>query len=177
MGRPVGVDAQTDIQPGSQGCEAPTGSTLHPAGPAASATRSIWWGGCLAMVASLLLWIGARDWRHGVAVVGLASTWLPWFLYDDRPIFFFYAITCLPFLVLSLALAMGHLIGTSDVPTPRRTFGVVVAGELHRAGADRLRVVLADLDRRPADQVGVGRPDLVPALDLTPPTGPGPIRP
>ena len=27
MGRPVGVDAQTDIQPGSQGCEAPSGST------------------------------------------------------------------------------------------------------------------------------------------------------
>ena len=23
---------------------------------------------------------------------------------------------------------MGHLIGTSDAPTPRRTFGVVVAG-------------------------------------------------
>ena len=73
-------------------------------------------------------WIGARDWRHGVAVLGLASTWLPWFLYDDCPIFFFYAITCLPFMVLSLALAMGHLIGTSDVPTARRTFGVVVAG-------------------------------------------------
>ena len=61
-------------------------------------------------------------------VLGLASTWLPWFLYDDRPIFFFYAITSLPFLVLSVVLAMGHLIGTSDVPTPRRTFGVVVAG-------------------------------------------------
>jgi len=127
MGRPVGVDAQTDIQPGAQGCEAPTGSTcirqvLLIGNPV------VWWGGCLAMVASLLLWVGARDWRHGVAVAGLASTWLPWFLYDDRPIFFFYAITSLPFLVLSVALAMGHLIGTSDVPTPRRTFGVVVAG-------------------------------------------------
>ncbi|NPD03855.1 phospholipid carrier-dependent glycosyltransferase [Nocardioides sp. zg-1308] len=127
MGRPVGVDAQTDIQPGSQGCDAPSGSScirqvLLLGNPV------VWWGGCLAMVASLLLWIGARDWRHGVAVMGLASTWLPWFLYDDRPIFFFYAITCLPFLVLSVALAMGHLIGRSDVPTPRRTFGVVVAG-------------------------------------------------
>ncbi len=127
MGRPVGVDAQTDIRPGTQGCEAPSDSScirqvLLIGNPV------IWWGGCLAMIASLLLWVGARDWRHGVAVVGLASTWLPWFLYDDRPIFFFYAITCLPFLVLSLALAMGHLIGTSDVPTPRRTFGVVVAG-------------------------------------------------
>ena len=127
MGRPVGVDAQTDIQPGAQGCDAPTGSTcirqiLLIGNPV------VWWGGCLAMVASLLLWIGARDWRHGVAVLGLATTWLPWFLYDDRPIFFFYAITSLPFLVLSVALAMGHLIGSSDVPTPRRTFGVVVAG-------------------------------------------------
>ncbi|MFM6847690.1 MAG: dolichyl-phosphate-mannose--protein mannosyltransferase, partial [Terrabacter sp.] len=127
MGRPVGVDAQVDIQPGSQGCEAPADSScirqiLLIGNPV------VWWGGCLAMVASLLLWIGARDWRHGVAVVGLASTWLPWFLYDDRPIFFFYAITCLPFMVLSIALAMGHLIGASDAPGPRRTFGVVVAG-------------------------------------------------
>jgi dolichyl-phosphate-mannose--protein O-mannosyl transferase len=127
MGRPVGVDAQTDIQPGSQGCQAPSGSScirqvLLLGNPV------IWWGGSLAAVASLLLWIGARDWRHGVVVAGLASTWLPWFAYDDRPIFFFYAITALPFLVLSIVLAMGHLIGTSDVPTPRRTFGVVVAG-------------------------------------------------
>ena len=130
MERPVGVDAQTDIQPGAQGCDAPTGSTcirqiLLLGNPV------IWWGGCLAMVASVLLWIGARDWRHGVAVLGLATTWLPWlpwFAFDDRPIFFFYAITSLPFIVLSVVLPMGHLIGTSDVPTPRRTFGVVVAG-------------------------------------------------
>ena len=127
MGRPVGVDAQTDIQPGSQGCEAPTGSTcirqvLLLGNPV------IWWGGCLAMIASVLMWVGARDWRHGVAVVGLAGTWLPWFLYDDRPIFVFYAITSLPFLVLSIVLAMGMLLGRSEVPSPRRTFGVVVAG-------------------------------------------------
>ena len=127
MGRPVGVDAQTDIQPGSQGCEAPTGSTcirqvLLLGNPV------IWWGGCLAMIASVLMWVGARDWRHGVAVVGLAATWLPWFLYDDRPIFVFYAITSLPFVVLSIVLAMGMLLGRSEAPSPRRTFGVVVAG-------------------------------------------------
>ncbi|MBS2936522.1 phospholipid carrier-dependent glycosyltransferase [Nocardioides sp. J2M5] len=127
MGRPVGVDAQTDIQPGSQGCDAPSGSScirqvLLLGNPV------VWWAGCLAMVASLVLWIGARDWRHGVAVVGLATTWLPWFLYDDRPIFVFYAIACLPFLVLSLALAMGHLVGPSAAPGPRRTLGVVAAG-------------------------------------------------
>ena len=127
MGRPVGVDAQLDIQPGSQGCEAPQGSTclrqvLLLGNPA------VWWGGCLAMLLSLVMWLGARDWRHGVAVVGLAATWLPWFAFDDRPIFVFYAIASLPFLVLSLSLAVGHLLGRATVPTLRRTAGVVVAG-------------------------------------------------
>src|SRR5690606_26757877 len=88
----------------------------------------VWWGGCLAMVVSLLMWVVGRDWRHGVAVVGLAATWLPWFLYDDRPIFSFYAITCLPFMVLSLALLIGHLIGRPHQPGIRRTVGVAVAG-------------------------------------------------
>ena len=62
----------------------------------------------LALIAALFWWIGARDWRFGIAVVGAASTWLPWFLYDGRPIFSFYAIITLPFLVLALTLAIGQ---------------------------------------------------------------------
>src|SRR5690606_4299362 len=89
---------------------------------------AVWWAGSLASVVSLLMWVGARDWRHGVAVVGLAATWLPWFLHDDRPVFSFYAITSLPFMVLSLALLVGHLVGRSREPSLRRTAGVVVAG-------------------------------------------------
>ncbi len=127
MNRPVGVDAQLDIQPGSQGCDAPAGSTclrqvLLLGNPL------IWWGGSLALVFALLRWVGGRDWRFGVAVVGVASTWLPWLRYDDRPIFIFYAMACLPFLVLGLTLALGAIIGSSNTPTPRRTAGVVIAG-------------------------------------------------
>jgi dolichyl-phosphate-mannose-protein mannosyltransferase len=127
MGRPVGVDAQTDIQPGAQGCAAPSGSScirqiLLIGNPV------VWWGGCLAMLASVLLWIGARDWRHGVAVVGLASTWLPWFAFDDRPIFIFYAIITIPFMILAITLLMGRMLGSSSIPTPRRTLGVIVSG-------------------------------------------------
>ena len=127
MSRPVGVDAQLDIQPGSQGCDAPAGSTclrqvLLLGNPL------IWWAGTLALVFALVRWLGGRDWRFGVAVVGVASTWLPWLQYDDRPIFVFYAIACLPFLVLGLTLALGSIVGSSNVPTPRRTAGVVIAG-------------------------------------------------
>ena len=127
MNRPVGVDAQLDIEPGTQGCEAP---------PDSDCLRQVlllgnpllWWGGCLALLLAVAMWVGARDWRFGVAVVGVASTWLPWLLYDDRPIFIFYAICCLPFVVLAITLAMGKLIGSVPSPSPRRTAGVVVAG-------------------------------------------------
>lgn len=127
LNRPVGVAADTDIKPGTQGCDAPSGSdclrqVLLLGNP------TIWWAGVVALVFALVMWIGARDWRFGVCVVGAASTWLPWLQYDDRPIFSFYAVLTLPFIVLALVLAMGKLIGSSDAPSGRRTFGVIVSG-------------------------------------------------
>ena len=127
LNRPVGVDADTAIQPGTQGCDAPEGSdclrviTLL-------GTPALWWGGCLAMLAAAVLWVGGRDWRYGVAVVGTLSTWLPWLQYDDRPIFMFYAIITIPFMILAATLLMGRMLGTSTTPTPRRTLGVIVSG-------------------------------------------------
>ena len=127
MSRPVGVDAQLDIQPKTQGCDAPAGSTclrqvLLLGNPL------IWWAGSLALVFALVRWLGGRDWRFGVAIVGVGSTWLPWLMYDDRPIFIFYAVCSLPFLVLGLTMALGSIVGSSNVPTPRRTAGVVISG-------------------------------------------------
>jgi dolichyl-phosphate-mannose--protein O-mannosyl transferase len=89
---------------------------------------TIWWAGLGALAFAVVMWVGARDWRFGLCVVGAASTWLPWLLYDDRPIFSFYSVLTLPFLVLALTLAVGRLIGPSREPTPRRTAGVVAAG-------------------------------------------------
>ena len=51
-----------------------------------------------------------------------------WLLYDDRPIFSFYAVLTLPFVVLALVLAMGKLIGTSSTSSRRRTVGVIASG-------------------------------------------------
>lgn len=127
LNRPVGVAADTDIQPGTRGCDASAGSTCLKQ-VLLIGTPTIWWGGAVALLFALLMWVGARDWRFGVAVVGAASTWLPWLLYDSRPIFSFYAVAYLPFVVLALTLAMGRLIGPSRAPSRRRTVGVVVAG-------------------------------------------------
>ncbi|WP_307855898.1 dolichyl-phosphate-mannose--protein mannosyltransferase [Nocardioides faecalis] len=127
VNRPVGVAVTNDIPPSEPGCDAPAGSDcikqvlLIP-------TPVLWWGGFVALLFAAVMWIGARDWRYGVAVVGTLSTWLPWMMYDDRPIFIFYAIATLPFLVLALALSIGTLIGGSRLPSSRRTVGVVVGG-------------------------------------------------
>ena len=127
LNRPVGVAADTGIQPGTRGCDAPAGSDCLRQ-VLLIGTPVIWWGGIVALLFSAVAWVGTRDWRHGLVLVGTASTWLPWLLYDDRPIFIFYAIATLPFVVLSLTLALGRLIGPSRAPTLRRTVGVVVAG-------------------------------------------------
>ncbi len=126
VNRPVGADAQLKIQPGQQGCDAAPGSdclrqVLIMGNP------TLWWGSLLALVASAALWLGARDWRYGVAVVGTLVTWLPWLVNADRPIFSFYAIMTLPFLVLASTLVMGRLIGGGRA-SGRRTAGVVVSG-------------------------------------------------
>lgn len=127
LNRPVGVSADVDIKPGTQGCDAPAGSDCLRQ-VLLLGTPVLWWGGVLALLYAALMWVGARDWRFGLTIVGTLTTWLPWLQYDDRPIFLFYAVITLPFLVLALTLTMGKLIGTSTAPTARRTTGVVVAG-------------------------------------------------
>lgn len=125
--RPVGVDAQLDIKPGVQGCTAAAGSTclrqvLLLGNPL------VWWGGTAALVYSLVAWVGRRDWRFGIVVVGVLATWLTWVPNDTRPIFSYYAICIEPFLILGLTLTLGRILGSADAPTLRRRVGGAVVG-------------------------------------------------
>ncbi|MBO0843360.1 MAG: phospholipid carrier-dependent glycosyltransferase, partial [Nocardioides sp.] len=140
LNRPVGVAATTGIKPGEgsdgQICTATPSVDPDGTGPAEQGsclrqvlllgTPVLWWGGCVALLAALVLWIGRRDWRFGVAVLGVASTWLPWLQYAGRPIFSYYMIDALPFLVLAICLCLGKLL---DGPQQgRRLVGAAVGG-------------------------------------------------
>jgi dolichyl-phosphate-mannose--protein O-mannosyl transferase len=127
LGRGVGVDADTDIKPGQQGCEAERGSDCLRQ-VLLLGTPALWWGSVLALLASVAFWVGQRDWRFGIPVVGTLVTWLPWLANDDRPIFLFYAMPTLLFQVIACTLVMAKMVGPSRVPTPRRTVGVIVSG-------------------------------------------------
>ena len=172
LNRPVGVDAQLDIQPGSQGCDAPAGSTclrqvLLLGNPV------IWWAGTLALLFArgplgrrprlALRGRGGRR-RRRPGCRGCCTT-------TGRSSSSTRSPPCRSS-CSALTLALGSIVGSLERADPaayrrRRDRRVV-----RRAGGARLRVVLADLDR-PADHArGVAATDLVHALDLEMPNGP-----
>lgn len=127
LNRPVGIQADLGIKPGTQGCTAPADSTCLRQ-ELLLGTPALWWGGVLALLYAVYGWVAKRDWRFGVAVVGVVASWLPWIPNDDRPIFSYYAIAIIPFTVLALVLCLGSLMGGAQASYERRMWGTAVAG-------------------------------------------------
>jgi dolichyl-phosphate-mannose--protein O-mannosyl transferase len=88
----------------------------------------VWWGGTLAIAVLLFWWLLGRDWRAGAILAGLAAGWLPWFAYQERTIYTFYAVAFVPWVVLALTFAVGLLLGPRDAPPDRRLRGAVIGG-------------------------------------------------
>ena len=123
MLRPTGFDAVNDIAPGTDGCTGPENCIRV---ISAMGTPVLWWMAAIALVVCVVWWIGGRDWRFGVPVLGALATYLPWFNYADRPLFFFYAITIIPFTVIGLAMVLGLILGPANSPGRRR--GAIIVG-------------------------------------------------
>lgn len=117
--RPVGVDAQNDLPAAS--CGAPATSTCMRE-VLILGNPILWWTGALALLAAAGAWFRARSWRWSVPLLGVAATWLPWFLYADRPIFSFYAVAVIPFTIIAISLILRSLLVTAG--SPRGTYAV-----------------------------------------------------
>ena len=124
MLRPTSFHSENDIGAGTQGC--PPGSEKCVAVITGMGTPILWWMAAAALVVALIWWLGGRDWRFGVPVLGVAALYLPWFASADRPVFFFYAVTIIPFSTIALAMALGLVLGPARAPG-RRT-GAIIAG-------------------------------------------------
>lgn len=115
MVRPILVDVVYEIRSGVEGCQAAVGSTCLRT-IWATGTPVLWWLAAAALVLGLIWWIDGADWRFGVPVLAALSVYLPWFRYAERPLFFFYAVTIIPFTVVNLAMVLGWLLGPANSP-------------------------------------------------------------
>ena len=88
----------------------------------------IWWAGLLAIVHQTWRWLSRRDPRSAAVVVGWAAGWLPWLLFQERTIFFFYSIVLVPFMAAALAMSLGTVLGPDTADRLRRKRGAYAVG-------------------------------------------------
>ncbi|WP_405011891.1 dolichyl-phosphate-mannose--protein mannosyltransferase [Kitasatospora sp. NBC_01539] len=93
-------------------------------------TPILWWAGIVALAYCLYRWALRRDWRAGALLCGVAAGYLPWFGYQQRTIFLFYAVAFVPFLVLAVTMMIGAMIGPAGASRDRRLIGAAAAGML-----------------------------------------------
>ncbi|MBY8887686.1 phospholipid carrier-dependent glycosyltransferase [Streptomyces sp. PTM05] len=126
LGRPVSYFYESPKY-GQDGCTAVGGCSRE---VLALGTPLLWWAACFALLYLLYRWAFRRDWRSGAVLCGVAAGYLPWFNYQQRTIFLFYAVVFVPFLCLAVAQMLGAALGPSGATERRRMWGAVGAGTL-----------------------------------------------
>ncbi|WP_329219996.1 phospholipid carrier-dependent glycosyltransferase [Streptomyces sp. NBC_01485] len=126
LGRPVAFFYESP-QPGKSGCRAESACAQE---ILALGTPLLWWSACCALVYLLFRWALRRDWRAGAVLCAVGAGYLPWFLYQDRTVFSFYAVVFVPYLCLAVTMMVGALLGPPGASEKRRTQGAVAAGVL-----------------------------------------------
>lgn len=127
-GRPVSFFYESPA-PGKDGCPADAGEKCARE-VLAIGTPLLWWAAAFAVLYVLWRWFFRRDWRAGAIACGIAAGYLPWFMYQERTIFFFYAVVFLPFLCLAVAMLLGAIVGPPKSSETRRVAGATGAGVL-----------------------------------------------
>ncbi|MEU6068506.1 phospholipid carrier-dependent glycosyltransferase [Streptomyces sp. NPDC047082] len=128
LGRPVSYFYESP-SPGADGCPADAGQKCARE-VLAIGTPLLWWAACFAILYVLWRWAFRRDWRAGAIACGIAAGYLPWFMYQERTIFLFYAVVFVPFLCLAVAMLIGAIIGPPGSSDTRRVIGSAGAGVL-----------------------------------------------
>ena len=123
LGRPTDF-WYAPVKQGVDGCRA----TECVRASLALGTPAVWWAAALCLPVLLVLWAGRRDWRAGAILAGVAAGYLPWFNYQQRTIFSFYAIAFLPYLVLAVTFVLGLVLGPRTASPNRRAVGAALVG-------------------------------------------------
>ncbi|WP_369809378.1 dolichyl-phosphate-mannose--protein mannosyltransferase [Frankia sp. QA3] len=124
MARPVAYYYSSPAY-GTSGCHDPAGCSRE---VLALGNPAVWWVGTAGLLGMLAWWVARRDWRAALVLVGFGSAFLPWLLFPNRTMFFFYALPCLPFLVLGITALAGLALGPREASDARRLTGALTVG-------------------------------------------------
>ena len=90
-------------------------------------TPVLWWASVFAIAVTAGLFIVSKDRIAAFILAGIAGTYLPWFLIQGRTMFYFYAISILPFLILALIYTFNWALKYKDYRKYIGVFIIVVA--------------------------------------------------
>jgi dolichyl-phosphate-mannose-protein mannosyltransferase len=109
-------------------CPSPYSGPMWSQEVLAIGTPAIWWGSMLALLFCLGWWLLHRDWRAGAVLLGVLAGWGPWFPLVSRTKFYYYALEFEPFLILSIVLCLGLILGPVTATVVRRSVGAGIVG-------------------------------------------------
>jgi dolichyl-phosphate-mannose-protein mannosyltransferase len=107
MGRPTSFFYTTPKTCGAKDCSQEV---------LALGTPILWWLGTFAIAAVFGFWVrgiakGENDKVAGIILLGIGAGYLPWFLFQKRTMFSFYAIAFEPFVILALVYCAKKFLG------------------------------------------------------------------
>jgi dolichyl-phosphate-mannose--protein O-mannosyl transferase len=121
MGRPTSFFYQT---PSGCGIKACSQEVL------ALGTPLLWWAGVIAIAIAFGYWITHRERTNILLLLSLAAGYLPWFAWQKRTVFTFYAIAFEPFIILIIVFVLSKFLEPDkdgNTPQVRRyaTYGFI----------------------------------------------------
>ena len=70
----------------------------------------IWYAAIAASIYLLVRFVRKREWQAALILMGYVGGYLPWLLYPNRTMFFFYSIAFEPYMLLALAATIGLMV-------------------------------------------------------------------
>ena len=94
-------------------------------------TPILWWAGTLALLVLIGMWISnlftfKRDRALNVIITGIVAGYLPWFFFQKRTVFSFYAIVFEPFMILAILYCAKRILAIPG-RAPQIALGIFVA--------------------------------------------------
>jgi dolichyl-phosphate-mannose-protein mannosyltransferase len=93
----------------------------------AMGTPLLWWSAVITVAITLGFYLKSVNKSAEIVLAGFAGTYLPWFIFQDRTMFYFYSITTLPFLILALIYCFDLLLKNRNYQRVIQIFILTIA--------------------------------------------------